>query len=87
MFKFGCTQCGQSFEVEAPDSTYKELRLQPCEDNEGDPQHNFEQLYECGNCNFQNVRYWCRGHVLFSSSDGSTSNTNHKSTKYTKGFR
>jgi hypothetical protein len=83
MFKFGCTNCGHSIEVEAPDSTYKELKLQSCEDSEGDPQHNREQSFECQDCYFQNVRYWCRGHVLLSSSDDSM-DTEHQSTRYTR---
>jgi hypothetical protein len=88
MFKFGCTQCGQFIEVEAPDTTYKELLLQPCDDKEGDPQHNYEQSYECQNCYFKNIsttiRYWCRGHVYFASSGDNTGDIKHKSAKYAR---
>jgi hypothetical protein len=64
---FACQNCGEPYQAYPPDSTFKKALLKPCENNEGDPNHNRKQFYECKNCDHKNELYWCPGHIFFSS--------------------
>ncbi len=68
---FACQNCGQPYQAYPPDSKYQNAYLRPCQDNQGDPNHNQKQFYECEKCNFRNELYWCPGHIFFSSTHDS----------------
>jgi hypothetical protein len=62
--QFGCQNCGHPYTAYRPDSKYKDAYLEPCADNEGDPNHNRKMPYDCENCHFRNYLYWCPGHFF-----------------------
>lgn len=80
---FGCKNCGQPYQAYPPDSKYQAAYIKPCQDGEGNPNHNYKQLYECENCAFENVLYWCPGHVYIGTFGGADHIKPHR-TKYAR---
>jgi hypothetical protein len=58
----GCPQCNFSNTVTPPTAKYKEVVYQPCEDNEGEADHNLKRQTRCENCHNEFDFYWCTGH-------------------------
>ncbi len=58
--QFGCRNCGHTYKIFPPDSRYQVTYMKSC-DEENDPSHNYEQGYECENCNVKTFLYWCDG--------------------------
>jgi hypothetical protein len=65
---FSCQNCGHPYTAYPPESGYIHAYLEPCEDDDRDPDHNRKQLYGCKNCNYRNYLYWCEGHFYTASS-------------------
>lgn len=59
-----CPQCNYSNSATPPTEKYKEVVHQPCEDNEGQGDHNIRNQIICNNCHKEFEFYWCTGHTM-----------------------
>lgn len=59
-----CPQCNYSNAVTAPNAKYKEVVYQPCNDNEGQEDHNMKGQIRCNDCHKYFDFYWCAGHRM-----------------------
>lgn len=57
--EFGCdnSKCNHKIVAVAPDDSYVHLYIKPC------CKESIKKEYECENCHFVNVRYWCITHM------------------------
>ena len=67
-FPIACPQCNFSNIVTCPDEKYKEVVYQPCNDNEGQKNHNMRDQIRCDNCHNYFDFYWCAGHTTTENS-------------------
>lgn len=61
--KFSCLNCGYSYDIAPPDSSYKYAFITQCQKSSGLPNHNFQTFKECDNCGNRNNLFWCQGHA------------------------
>jgi len=59
--EFACDQCGRKMEAYPPDDSYTTFFIKSC------CEKSIERKYECDDCNFRNVRYWCVRHTVIVS--------------------
>ena len=62
-FPIACPQCNFSNIATCPNAKYKEVVYQPCNDNEGQKDHNMRDQIRCNNCHNNFDFYWCAGHT------------------------
>ena len=62
--QIACPQCNYSNTATPPIAKYKEVVYQPCDDNEGQGDHNIRDRIKCDNCHNQFDFYWCAGHPI-----------------------
>jgi hypothetical protein len=65
---FSCLNCGQSYTVYPPDSSFKYAFVSPCEESSSRPNHNLKTGFDCQNCDNRNELYWCQGHLHIATS-------------------
>lgn len=63
-FQVECPQCSYSNTAIAPMSKYKEVVYQPCNDDEGQQDHNMKDQIRCDSCHNRFDFYWCAGHAV-----------------------
>lgn len=63
-FHIACPQCNYSNSASTPNAKYKEVVYQPCNDTEGQQDHNVKDKIRCDNCHNTFDFYWCAGHVM-----------------------
>jgi hypothetical protein len=63
-FRIACPQCNYSNSASTPTAKYKEVVYQPCNDTEGQQDHNVKDKIRCDNCHNTFDFYWCAGHVM-----------------------
>jgi hypothetical protein len=71
-----CPQCNYSNTAISPISKYKEVVYQPCNDNEGQRDHNMRDQIRCDNCHNNFDFYWCAGHRTIENSGGNAKSDN-----------
>ncbi|MBC8157486.1 hypothetical protein H7X64_04900 [Armatimonadetes bacterium] len=59
-----CPQCNYSNAVPVAISKYKEIVYQPCNDKNGEQEHNKKDQTRCENCHNNFDFYWCEGHTI-----------------------
>jgi hypothetical protein len=59
-----CPQCNYSNAAAIPIAKYKEAVYQPCNQNEGQQEHNKKDHIRCENCHNSFDFYWCAGHSM-----------------------
>lgn len=67
-FPIACPQCNFSNMATCPDEKYKEVVYQPCNDNEGQKDHNIRDQIRCDNCHNNFDFYLCAGHTTTENS-------------------
>ncbi len=67
-FPITCPQCDFSNIATCPDEKYKEVVYQPCNDNEGQKDHNMRDQIRCDNCHNNFDFCWCAGHTTTENS-------------------
>jgi|SRR5687768_6527312 len=60
----GCPQCNYSNTATSSIAKYKEVVYQPCNDIEGQQDHNIKDQMRCDNCHNSFEFYWCAGHNM-----------------------
>ena len=63
-FHISCPQCNYSNVATTSTAKYKEVVYQPCNDNEGQQDHNMKDQIRCDNCHNSFDFYWCAGHTV-----------------------
>ncbi len=78
---FSCRQCGHPYQVYPPDISFEEIYMSPCQESSDEPNHNFEQIFECLDCHSrENKLYWCQGHIFIAvESEGESRRWTHRS--------
>ncbi|MDW0144772.1 MAG: hypothetical protein QOK69_07340 [Nitrososphaeraceae archaeon] len=59
-----CPQCNYSNTATTSNAKYKEVVYQPCNDNEGQQDHNMNDQIKCDNCDNSFDFFWCAGHTI-----------------------
>lgn len=70
-FHISCPQRNYSNTATSSIAKYKEVVYYPCNDNEGQQDHNMKVQLRCDNCHNSFELYWCAGHNMMENNEGS----------------
>lgn len=61
---FSCDNCGHKITAYPPDDAHNQFSIKRC------CEKSIERSYECDNCDYGNIRYWCFFHLAIGAANG-----------------